>query len=204
MFENAEVLDLTKVLDEHLRIYSDGEYRDPEFLVKTWCTIETQGYRVSQLSLGTQTGTHIDAPAHFKQNGATLETLPPAHLIGKYFFVDLDTLRQNITPDNLIDKYNNEPVLFLFSQSGMVQINEDILDVLGRLSSKVWAIAGEIEIIGKDPLFFHRVIAERGIYLIEDLDEETAKQVKPGGMIIALPLRLTGVSGSPCRVLVFQ
>ena len=63
------VLDLSKPLDSAIEIYSDGSYRDPPFEVSEWCSVESQGYRVSAVRLGTQTGTHIDAPAHFDPQG---------------------------------------------------------------------------------------------------------------------------------------
>ena len=59
-----EILDLTKSLDQNLSIYIEGAYSDPPLQIETWCTIHEQGYKVSRLSMGTQTGTHIDAPAH--------------------------------------------------------------------------------------------------------------------------------------------
>ncbi len=68
----TEIIDLTRKLDESLSIYSGGGYSDPPLLVESWCAIEEQGFKVSRLSMGTQTGTHIDAPAHFSPE------IPPA------------------------------------------------------------------------------------------------------------------------------
>jgi arylformamidase len=71
-----EIIDLTKSLDENLFIYTSGNYSDPHLQIEVWCTVQEQGYKVSRLSMGTQTGTHIDAPVHFIAGGATLEALP--------------------------------------------------------------------------------------------------------------------------------
>src|SRR5512142_860820 len=90
----TEILDLTRVLDEHLPIFTSGSYSDPPLQIETWCTVEQQGYAVSRLSLGTQTGTHIDAPAHFTADGTTLEALPVQALMGRYLWVDLGRLTQ--------------------------------------------------------------------------------------------------------------
>jgi len=65
-------------------------------------------------------------------------------------------------------------------------------------------LVGTVEILNEQPLYFHRYIAERGVFLVEDLDLDAAQTVKPGGELIALPLRLSGLGGSPCRVLVLQ
>ena len=90
----AEILGLTKVLDEDLAIYTSGSYSDPPLQIETCCTVQQQGFTVSRLSMGTQTGTHIDAPAHFALDGATLEALPVQALIGRYLWVDLCRLTE--------------------------------------------------------------------------------------------------------------
>jgi kynurenine formamidase len=197
-----EILDLSKVLDERLEIYSEGAYSDPPLKVESWCSIPDQGYKVSRLTLGTQTGTHIDAPAHFIPGGATLEQLPLQSLVGPYVWVDLDVL----TPANLaelIAGYRGETILFLTS-AGPVVLSEHVLKALLELPCQVWVVVYGIEIAGKEMFAFNRALFQAGKYLIEDLNAMVARWVKPGGEMIALPLRLTGVSGSPCRVIVRQ
>jgi kynurenine formamidase len=41
------------------------------------------GVAVSRLDMGTHTGTHIDAPAHFVPNGASLDAMPFAATVGR-------------------------------------------------------------------------------------------------------------------------
>ena len=204
MLENKTLVDLTRILDHTLDIYRDGNYADPELAVKPWCTVQEQGFWVSQVSLGTQTGTHIDAPAHFVEGGATLDQLPVEHLLGRYFWIDLDALRAETEPEEILAAYRSEPILFLASQQKQAYISEVCLRALCQVPAKLWTLAGSVHVLDHDPLYFHRVIAEHGIYLVEDLDQEAVKQVKPGGELIALPLRLAGVSGAPCRVIAAQ
>jgi arylformamidase len=197
-----EIIDLTRPLDENLHIYTSGSYSDPPLQVETWCTIQEQGYKVSRLSLGTQTGTHIDAPAHFSANGATLEALPLPALIGPYLWVDLDHITQ-AELGQLRASYNGETILFLASaQPTEVEISPQVFEALLELPCQVWVIVCGIHVVGRDEFYFNRALAEAGKYLIEDVDESMAMQVKPGGQMLALPLRLQGVSGSPCRVVV--
>ena len=212
MLEYARLIDLTRTIDSDLEIYSDDAYRDPDFCAETWCSVESQGYWVSKLTLGTQTGTHIDAPAHFKTGGATLETLAVEHLLGPYFLVDLHRIGDTPQFDNAMGGYSGQSILFLTSHPALdnntsQQVMDLTLEQLNRLcalGAKVWVVVSSVHVRGKDPLFFHAQLAEQGIFLIEDLDPEAARKVQPGGELIALPLRLTGVSGSPCRVLVLQ
>jgi arylformamidase len=197
-----ETIDLTKIIDENLYIYTQGQYSDPPFRMETWCTVESQGYKVSHLSLGTQTGTHIDAPAHFVASGAELDVLPVEALMGKYLWSDINAVEKDYVSGF---GYRGEPILFLTSTaSDHPEISEKIFDTLLKLPCKVWVIVYGIRITGQDPFYFNRMLAKAGKYLVEDVDEISAKRVRAGGEIIALPLRLANVSGSPCRVIIRQ
>ncbi|MEM7028299.1 MAG: cyclase family protein [Chloroflexota bacterium] len=195
-----QTLDLTKTLNKDTFIYTDGDYTDPLLEIDTWCTINQQGYHVSRLAMGTQTGTHIDAPAHFQEGGDTLEALPVEALIGPYFWIDLD--RSSMLDDL---GYQNQSILFLTTTSQThIEMPKRQFKKLLALPCLVWLIAYPVSIAGQDALYFHRALAEAGKYLIEDVDESVASLVEPNGKLIALPLRLAGVSGSPCRVIVHQ
>jgi kynurenine formamidase len=70
------VIDLTLPLDEHTPVYED--YR-----AEPWATLANHGYSVHRLELGSHTGTHLDAPAHFVSAGPTLDEIPLARLVGR-------------------------------------------------------------------------------------------------------------------------
>ncbi len=191
-----ETLDLTRVMDASLPVYADGDYHDPPFCIKPWCEVDAQGFQVFQVMLGTQTGTHIDAPCHFAPGGATLDALPLDALMGAYFYVDAHQ-------PQLPDDYAGESILFLAAHH-TIEITPAFLASLLQLPCRVWVIAAAVQVQDRPPLFFHQALAQAGKYLIEDLDEATARCVKADGRLIALPLNLVGVSGSPCRVVVRQ
>jgi arylformamidase len=190
---NIEIIDLTKTLDENLYIYAEGSYSDPPLLVESWCTVQSQGYKVSRVSLGTQCGTHIDAPSHFVEGGAELGSLPVEALMGKYCLFELDGAGKL--------NYQGEPILFLKS-SACVEISEELFTSLLALPCRVWVIIYDIRISGRDVFYFNRALAEAGKDLVENVDEQAAMRVKSGGEIFALPLNLVSTSGAPCRVVV--
>jgi len=197
---HVEIIDLTKPLDKNLYIYSDGTYSDPPLQIEDWCSVQGQGYKVSQLSMGTQCGTHIDAPSHFMEGGAGLGALPVEALIGKYFLLDLDEILRS--GETRFD-YRGEPILFLKS-SGGIEISEMVFNSLLELRCRVWVIVYDIQVSGRDIFYFNRALAETGKYLVENVEETAAMRVKSGGEIFALPLKLVSTSGAPCRVVVRQ
>jgi kynurenine formamidase len=192
-----EIIDLTKPLDETLPIYSEEGYSDPPLQIEPWCTVQSQGYKVSQVSLGTQCGTHIDAPSHFLEGGAELGSLTVDALLGRYLLFDLDAAAPL--------EYRDEPVLFLKSgAAGGVEISAQAFDSLLALPCRVWVIVSDVSVAGFDAFYFNRALAGAGKYLVENVDESAALRVKAGGEIFILPLKLVAVSGAPCRVVVRQ
>lgn len=197
------MLDLTKPITSSLEIYAEENYRDPPFSCVEWSTVKEQGFRVSALTLGTQTGTHIDAPAHFDPSGQCLDALSLDDLIGRFFLLDLAKSADVHGIGSLCSGYQDETILFIRTDEFSVSyISSEALEHLLRLPPVVWVLAGELVVDNKPPLEFHRLIAHSNKYLIENLQMEAARNVEPGGTLIALPLALTGTSGAPCRVVI--
>jgi kynurenine formamidase len=187
-------IDLTRPMNPDLPTYATRGYSDPPFAAAPWCGIAEQGFEVWRLTMGTQTGTHIDAPAHFAAGGATLDTLTADDLIGRYFHVDAASL----DPARL-GAHAGEPILFLDASRGAGLPAVGVAALLA-LPCRVWVLAGAPTVEG-DPLRLHRTLAAAGRFLVEDLDPAALPLVPTRGEIVALPLRLEGVSGSPARVL---
>lgn len=56
---------------------------DPEVQIGHALTVESDTVAVSALALGSHSGTHIDAPAHTVEGGATIDAFALADLIGE-------------------------------------------------------------------------------------------------------------------------
>lgn len=198
------VIDLTKMIKPEMEIYREGDYSDPPVEIQTWCTVDGQGFQVSKLSLSTQTGTHIDAPAHFVADADTLDAMPVDNLLGRYCLLDISDSDTGRLKAQVSAIYDHEPILFLRADRLFRPIAVSDFRALSSIPCSVWILAGEISVEGEDMYYFNRSLAEKGIFLVEDLDCEAANRVQPGGRIIIMPLRLADVSGSPCRVVVEQ
>ncbi len=196
------IIDLTKPMDSLFVPFSSGLYSDPPLEISEWSTIQNEGFRVFRLSMGTQSGTHIDAPAHFLDDGAGLEALSPDEFIGDYFLLNLmgSVTLSDVT--SMLTSYHGEKIIFL--KTPVNQFAELALEALQKILSLppvLLVLSGEVAVNGSVPFTFHRIIAESSKFLVEDLDQSKTDGLPDTGELYVFPLKLLGVSGSPCRVL---
>lgn len=62
---------------------------NPSFAMETVVTIENDGFYANVLTCHEHTGTHMDAPAHFITDGATVDQLDPAQLVAPLAVIDV-------------------------------------------------------------------------------------------------------------------
>lgn len=93
--------DLTRPVEDGMPTYPD----DPPVSVAPHATHEADGYRVTALSLGSHSGTHVDAPAHTEPDGATLGAFAPEAFRFRARRVDLRgaAANESIPVDHLPD-----------------------------------------------------------------------------------------------------
>ena len=74
------LIDITRKLSENIYVYPG----DPKFSQnKIYSLYDGDPCTVTKLSMGTHTGTHIDAPAHFIKNGRNISSYSLDDLCGK-------------------------------------------------------------------------------------------------------------------------
>lgn len=76
---------------------------DPVFCCRSAANIPEHGYNVRSLSLGSHTGTHVDAPFHFFADGKTIDHFPLSTFVGPALVVDVSSKksREKIVWDDL-------------------------------------------------------------------------------------------------------
>ncbi|HEY5563983.1 MAG TPA: cyclase family protein [Rhodothermia bacterium] len=62
---------------------------DPKISVVVHNTVESIGYNISEISMSTHQGTHLDAPFHFYNDGRTLDEMTLDQFYGPASLVDL-------------------------------------------------------------------------------------------------------------------
>jgi kynurenine formamidase len=79
------IVDLSVVLDAGTQVYP-GDPR-PSFSVAT--RIATEGYNLLRVEMGSQSGTHVDSPYHFKEDGLRVEDCELTSFIGPGVVIDV-------------------------------------------------------------------------------------------------------------------
>ncbi|KZT72440.1 putative cyclase [Daedalea quercina L-15889] len=80
-------VDLSHTLNLYTQVYPG----DPSFSCCPLLTIERDGNNVASISMGSHTGTHVDAPYHFIEDGRRIDDIPISRFVGPALVVDLSS-----------------------------------------------------------------------------------------------------------------
>jgi arylformamidase len=201
--DTMEIFDITRPLSAETLVYP-GDVK-PSFRQR-----DEGNYLISDLHISTHTGTHIDAPVHYLKSGETIDTIPLINLIGRCRVVDVNSAGCTITAEHLAGKTENiSRLLIKTSFSGSNQFMENYpslsFDAARLITGKgIYCIgidSPSIESYHCDGTV-HRELLGKGCIIIELLD---LSAVPEGDYdMIALPLRLKGLDGSPARVVLMK
>lgn len=167
---------------------------------------------VSRLDFGLHSGTHIDAPIHFIDGAAGLETIPLEVLVGPAIVVDATAIEAQLDRgaiDGLTIPPGTERVLFrtrntelwgrpTFSTSFVALTADGAQALVERGVRLVGADYLSIAAYG-DPVDTHVTLLGAGVVIVEGLD---LRAVEPGSYdLICLPLSIPGSDGGPARAI---
>ncbi len=104
------MIKLRKIVDLSLKLNSDTPIYpgDPKPNISIATTIENDGYNLFNLHLGSQTGSHIDAPYHFDNQGTTVDSIDLTLCFGTGFVIDVShkTSNEEITLEDILPHAN--------------------------------------------------------------------------------------------------
>jgi arylformamidase len=166
---------------------------------------------VSRLILGTHTGTHVDAPKHFIDDGLTVDALSLDLLIGRARVVEISK-RGGIGAEELAEAGLREDLRVLLKTSNSALWNDTHFHQDYAYISEEGArylVEQGVKVIGVDYLSVeqykkagapaHRALLSQGIVIIEGLN---LSEAEPGMYeMYCLPLRIAGGDGGPARVI---
>lgn len=167
---------------------------------------------ISRLDFGVHSGTHVDAPVHFIDGAAGIETVPLEILIGPATVVDASRVERRLDRaaiDGLAIPAEAERVLFrtsntelwdrpTFSTSFVALTAEGARALVERGVRLVGADYLSIALFG-DPVDTHVALLGAGVVILEGLD---LRGIEPGQYdLICLPLLIPGSDGGPARAI---
>jgi len=175
---------------------------------------------ISQLSMSVHTGTHIDAPKHFIDNGNTIGQIPLDKLVGEVLVMQIDH-SVNVITDLVLQSHpafdqlkSTRKVLFRTRNSALWRTspNDFRTDYVGIDKSGAGLLTSlGLDLIGVDYLSIapfeetltpHQALLAEEIVLLEGLD---LSKVPPGIYeLYCLPINLHGCEGAPARAILID
>ena len=162
--------------------------------------------RVSVISMGSHSGTHIDAPLHYIPDGQSIDQITPDLCIGPALLMDISKgpFNGDITGPHLTGACR------LILRSGWSPTQPDDYGYLTEEAARFLVEQG-ILVIGTDAPSIespegdgsvHRILLGSGVVVIELLRLDAI----PEGVytMVALPLPMKGIDGSPARVILID
>ena len=168
---------------------------------------------VSAINLNSHCGTHMDAPFHFLDKGATMDDLPWDAVIGPARVVEIKD-KEAIKPAELkkLKPQSGERLLFKTRNSSRswkkAEFDKDFVYV-AKEGAKYLVDCG-VQTVGvdyfsvggfyKDGIETHHILLGASVWIIEGLHFQNAK---PGQYdLICLPIKLHRGDGAPARCLI--
>ncbi|MGA9191073.1 MAG: cyclase family protein [Anaerolineales bacterium] len=168
---------------------------------------------VTQWASCVHIGTHVDAPAHFIDGGASVDQLSLKDLNGRAYVVHLPeaeildraTLEQARIPQRtrrLLFKTKNSKLW----TDGETRFHKDFVAI--DASGAEWLVSKGVRLVGVDYLSVapwgaagptHRILLEAGVVVVEGLNLSDVTQGRY--TLHCLPIKLVGADGAPARAI---
>lgn len=199
--------DVTMTINEKIVVYKNKPEKRPEFTV---ASSKKKGDSTNEtyVKFNVHTGTHIDFPRHVQDDGTTSRNLDLTTFLRTARVLDLTNVDGEIKPEHL-EKYYLQAgeTVFLKTKNSY----EDFFNIefvfVGLEAAKYFA-AKKVFAVGLDALgierdqpghLTHHTLMNNNIWIIEGL--RLAEVAEGTYELIALPLKLDDVDGTPLTVI---
>lgn len=217
------IIDLSHPIVTGMPVYPG----DPEVATAPATSIAVDGFGVTALQLGTHSGTHVDAPSHSIEGGVAIDEIDPARLMGRARILrvsagDGEMIGVAALEDQL-RAWDGERIALVhtgwdahWGASRMLQhpaVSVELADALLALGVDVLGVdtlspdlsdtaSGDARDEPASLAVHERWLGTGGLIIenlrgLGDVPGETCE-------LIALPLRLTGLDGSPVRAIAYS
>jgi len=192
---------------------ADGDrpyFGDPPTVITQWSTLDTDHFRLKQMSFGSHSSTHMDSPSHLVAEGRSLDSYDPSSFFHEAYVLDVKGApcigidQISIIPDGVTaalfytgwqDRWNSEQYFDdppLLTEEAATLLLERGIRLFGFDSSSCDLMASE-----RLPIH-HLILSYEGLIVenLNNLDRILGRTVS----LVALPLLLEDSDGAPTRV----
>jgi len=209
-----KIIDLSHSISNEMPV-NPGSYKPS---ISWRSTINKNGRSSSIFCMSTHTGTHVDAPRHFFEDGISVDEIPLYLLSGKALFMDLSHQKSDIITLDTIEKSNltihSGEILIINTGTYQSYGTESFFTDYPILDIRVtkWLINKGIKALGIDTfsidrinkdcktMLNHSLLLSHNIPIIEGLTNLGSIYVDCFDFY-AFPLKLSKRDGAPCRAI---
>ena len=186
---------------------------DPAPDIKRVLNMPKDAANVSFLCMGSHTGTHVDPPLHFIENGMPIDRIPLVHLYGNAEVLDLTRVENEIAAEDLEKASHGEKMLLFKTRNSQLWQYTGFRSDFAYLneSGADWVVRNGIKTIAIDYLSIgsfqgaeavHKKLLDAGVTVVEGVD---LTGIEPGKYTFAcLPLKIKDGDGSPARAILVK
>ena len=200
-----EIIDISTEISERMTIYPGN----PGVSIKT--ERNADGFAVSELRIGSHTGTHMDAPYHVFGSGKKAGGTKLEKLYGRCRVLDLTKVKGSIEADDIrVFRIRREEIILLKTRNSLIKSKRFRKDFvyIGKSAAKLLAESGanaigvdylSVEKFGAKPES-HRILLSK-MAVFEGL---SLSNVKPGSyLFIGFPIKI-GIDAAPVRAVLIK
>lgn len=216
MFKVKKFVDLSWDVNAESPIYPG----DPEPSVTVATTLEHDGYNLFTVVTGTQTGTHVDAPYHFRNDGATIDQMELDFFIGEAVVIRVTDKKA----DEKITMADVQPYADKIKPGMIVLFNTNWYKKIGTeeffhhpyLAGEVaeFLVAKGVRFVCADTINVdqtggtefpvHDLFADKRLMIGENWANFDKIDFEDNLVVAAFPMKITGGDGSPVRAVAMQ
>lgn len=173
---------------------------DPETVAQRIKSIDDgDGYNLTKISMSVHSGTHIDAPLHFWEDGKSIDNIRLNTFFGKCTVISVSGILTGDDMERLLP-YCKRRVLFhgegktFISHSAAIVLSESRVVLVGTDAASIAPSFDEDKT--------HRQLARAGIAILENLN---LSEIDDGEYdLCAFPIKLGGLEAAPCRAIILE
>ena len=206
------IIDLTYSLSEKMLVYPGNDRPVYEWRGR----FNSEGYNLTKMSMLVHTGTHVDSPLHFTSDGESIDRIGLERFYGETQVFRLKSGKEGkaFGPEDIepsIDSLDKKSIFLietgvgkyaetsLYNSSYSWPSPELVSVLVEKEISCYMTDATAVDPVGSPDSTAHKTLFAAGIPIVENLANLEKLPDKKKILISALPLKLEGREGAPCR-----